>query len=568
MTATVSPTSNYVAVSRRTLDLEDYIDIARRHAAWIAGPVLAGIVISIVVAFVQPNVYVSQAEIEITPATISDALVKTTVNQRLTERILQMEQEILSRTSLSGIIQDPHLDLYKPDRASRPLDDVIESMRANDVKIAINSLPGDGARTATAFTIKFYYQDRVKARDTVQALITKFTESNLSVQRLQQNGTNSYVHDELTEAKAKLDQLNEQVTKFRVENSGKLPEQSSLNIAQLTTLQQQSSTINDGLNRLAQEQVQLDTHLQTLQNQIELVNMFDKEALPSAPLARRQNDELLQLNKTIEGTEATLAQLKEVYKSSYPDIRDAEKRLQVMKNQRDVLQKKQDDELAKQEEAAKAQDPAKRPTNFKAAQNLADVQGQIEQAKAMIKTNEMQRAALMKDQQNNARQVDNYSGKLAATSGIEATYAEMLANQKAAAEKYQLLQRSQDLTEQNGALLERKLGENLEVIDPASLPTAPTKPNRWMIVGAGTAIAFIVGLALAGVQEAKDTSLKNLKDVRAYTNLPVLSSIPLLENTLLVRRKRRLAYLGWSAAIILGMLAVSFSLFYHYTSTI
>jgi len=568
MTATVSPTSNYVAVSRRTLDLEDYIDIARRHAAWIAGPVLAGIVISIVVAFVQPNVYVSQAEIEITPATISDALVKTTVNQRLTERILQMEQEILSRTSLSGIIQDPHLDLYKPDRASRPLDDVIESMRANDVKIAINSLPGDGARTATAFTIKFYYQDRVKARDTVQALITKFTESNLSVQRLQQNGTNSYVHDELTEAKAKLDQLNEQVTKFRVENSGKLPEQEQRNMAQLTTLQQQSSTINDGLNRLAQEQVQLDTHLQTLQNQIELVNMFDKEALPSAPLARRQNDELLQLNKTIEGTEATLAQLKEVYKSSYPDIRDAEKRLQVMKNQRDVLQKKQDDELAKQEEAAKAQDPAKRPTNFKAAQNLADVQGQIEQAKAMIKTNEMQRAALMKDQQNNARQVDNYSGKLAATSGIEATYAEMLANQKAAAEKYQLLQRSQDLTEQNGALLERKLGENLEVIDPASLPTAPTKPNRWMIVGAGTAIAFIVGLALAGVQEAKDTSLKNLKDVRAYTNLPVLSSIPLLENTLLVRRKRRIAYLGWSAAIILGMLAVSFSLYYHYTSAI
>ena len=40
-----------------------------------------------------------------------------------------------------------------------------------------------------------------------------------------------------------------------------------------------------------------------------------------------------------------------------------------------------------------------------------------------------------------------------------------------------------------------------------------------MIIGAGTAISFILGIALAGVQEAKDTSLKNLKDVRAYTNL-------------------------------------------------
>jgi hypothetical protein len=41
MTASISQTPGYVAISRRTLDLEDYIDIARRHAGWIAGPVLA-----------------------------------------------------------------------------------------------------------------------------------------------------------------------------------------------------------------------------------------------------------------------------------------------------------------------------------------------------------------------------------------------------------------------------------------------------------------------------------------------------------------------------------------------
>src|ERR1017187_6796398 len=111
MRGSMSPNSGYVAVSRRALDLEDYIDIARRHVSWIVGPTLAGIVIATVVAFVLPNVYVSKAEIEITPAQISEAIVKTTTNQQLTERILQMEQEILSRTTLSALIQDPHLDL-------------------------------------------------------------------------------------------------------------------------------------------------------------------------------------------------------------------------------------------------------------------------------------------------------------------------------------------------------------------------------------------------------------------------------------------------------------------------
>ena len=69
---------------------------------------------------------------------------------------------------------------------------------------------------------------------------------------------------------------------------------------------------------------------------------------------------------------------------------------------------------------------------------------------------------------------------------------------------------------------------------------------------------------MAGVKEMKDTSLKNLKDVRAYTNLPVLSSIPLLENALLVRRKRRLFWLGWSTAVIIGTIAMSSSMYYYY----
>ena len=134
---------------------------------------------------------------------------------------------------------------------------------------------------------------------------------------------------------------------------------------------------------------------------------------------------------------------------------------------------------------------------------------------------------------------------------------------KAASEKYQVLLAKEQLAEQNGDLLQRKAGETLDVLDPPSLPTQPAKPNRWMIVGAGVMMSFVLGLAMAGFQEAKDTSLKNLKDVRAYTNLPVLSSIPLLENTMLVRRKKRLAYLAWAAAVIVGAIAVSAALFYH-----
>jgi len=43
-----------------------------------------------------------------------------------------------------------------------------------------------------------------------------------------------------------------------------------------------------------------------------------------------------------------------------------------------------------------------------------------------------------------------------------------------------------------------------------------------------------------------------------------LMGIPLLENALLIRRKRRLLWLAWSSAIIIGSIAMSGSAYYYY----
>ncbi len=106
------------------------------------------------------------------------------------------------------------------------------------------------------------------------------------------------------------------------------------------------------------------------------------------------------------------------------------------------------------------------------------------------------------------------------------------------------------------------------MLESASLPETPAKPNRLMIVGAGLGIGVMLGVFLTGAREMKDTSLKNLKDARAYTNLPVLGSVPLLENDLVVRRKRRLAWLAWSAVCIIGVIAMSGSIYYYYATRV
>ena len=48
---------NFVTVSRRPPDVEDYIDMLRRYRSWLIGPMFAGLVIAVVVAFLWPGIY-------------------------------------------------------------------------------------------------------------------------------------------------------------------------------------------------------------------------------------------------------------------------------------------------------------------------------------------------------------------------------------------------------------------------------------------------------------------------------------------------------------------------------
>jgi succinoglycan biosynthesis transport protein ExoP len=562
MTATGS---GYIAISRRPLDLEDYIDVVRRHVAWIVGPLFLGLVVSISVAFMLPNSYRSEAVMQITPGQVSEDLVKTTGNQLMVDRIIQMEGDILSRTSLSNLIQSPDLNLYTAERGKMPMEDVVELMKTRDLKIDITNMAALG-KHASAFKISFSYTNRFKAQQTVQKLISRFVDSNQSSQRDQQTLLHDLFGDQLAQAKANLEKTSEELTKFRTENQGRLPEQSQMNMANLTSLQTQVNGVQDQLNRLAQQRVQAEAHLSTLKNQLDLFGLMAQEtpaALASSP-AMRQNVELEQLNKQIESGELQLQQYLQSFKETYPDIRNLRKNLAVLAKRRDELQAKQDELLAA--DAVKPKDAPKKSTNFQVAQSQTAVVGDIDSTNALLKNIDTERAYKQKDLENINRQIDEYRNRLSATSSIEARYADLLREQGNATANYQTMLQKQELVAQNSELIQRKAGEKLDILDPASIPTNPFSPNRYMIVGGGLAASFILGLALAGVQEAKDTSLKNLKDVRAYTNLPVLCSIPLLENTLLVKRKKRITYLAWSAAVILGIIAICSALFYYYSA--
>jgi len=551
---------NFVSVSRRPPDVEDYIDMLRRYRSWLIGPMFAGLVVSVVVAFLYPDTYVSSAVMRITPQQISDRLVPTVVNMQMQQRLQQMQQEILSRSSLAELISRPALDLYKKERQRLPMEDIVQDMRTKAIKIQPVEVNAGQGRVTSAFTISFSYPDRFKAQAVVRELVTKFTEQNVTVQRNQATATTNFLNDELKAARDKMDKLEADITKFKAENMGRLPEQFQANVAQLQSLQMQLTAANESLSRSQQQKLQLETQLQNYNTQLNYYNSLTEETVTVAGPAAVRNEKLNALNTRIMDMQSRIAAMGEMMTKENPDMKAAQAQLASLERQK-LDAEREDMALQAANPATPTQKKVANPQNVKMVQ---DLQGSIAVLKTEIQNLNIQMDDKMKSVSELNRQIAGYQSRIESSPQLEQQYASLMRDYGLAKQTYEEMSRRSEQSETAKDLEEHKAGENLEVLDPASDPMTPSEPNRLQMAAIGTGLGLLCGIVMAGAKEMKNTSLKNLKDVRAYTNLPVLSSIPLLENALLVRRKRRLQWLAWTSAIIIGTIAMSGSAYYYY----
>ena len=98
------------------------------------------------------------------------------VHRHLVDFFVQCQADVLSRTSLSTVINSPPLSLYPDERSQLPLEDVIEAMR-KQLKVEIVDRPGYPRERFTVFKISFPYRNPFKAQLTVQLLITRFIDT-------------------------------------------------------------------------------------------------------------------------------------------------------------------------------------------------------------------------------------------------------------------------------------------------------------------------------------------------------------------------------------------------------
>jgi len=493
--------------------------------------------------------------VKIVPQQVPQNMVPSSITNDLAARIDSMATTVLSRNVLTTIINN--FDLYPRDRKRLPMEDVIENIMRKDIHI-IPIMAGAGGRTVPAFTVQFSYPDRLLANKVVQDIVGRFVSENTTTRSNATTETTQFMNDEAQRAKKELEALEEKISAFKAQNNGRLPEQVDLNYRNLQTLQTNYQMLVSSKNRAEMDKLSLETNLR--------IEKAHKTALTrevpqtAAAAAAVKSDRMLDIEREIRNLEDSLALARQKFTEAYPDVQTLKNRLELAK------QRKLD--IQKEEAENKSTVAVVPPQNRQLQMEVLDVDGNVQRLESASRARDLEVADLDAQIKQTQAAINKLEAQINAAPLGEQQYSDLLREREIAKQKYIDLDSRLSTAEISKELESRGQGERLEQLDAASLPQYPTEPKRPVVIGIGAGLGLLLGVVIAAAREMKDTSLKNLKDVRAYTQMAILGSVPLLENDFVVRRRRRIAWLGWTTACLMAAVTMAGSVVFYYATKV
>jgi polysaccharide chain length determinant protein (PEP-CTERM system associated) len=482
-------------VENRQLEFADYLAIARRRLWLIIIPALIVPVLAYTVSLKIQNRYTSQTLVLVQQQKVPDNFVKPIVSEEWNERLMTMQEQILSRTRLQPIIEK--FGLYKNELDKAPMEDVLEKMRK---AILITPLRSEGSRGVPGFYVSFTSSDPRVAQKVCAQITSMFMEENVRARQQSAEGTTEFLSSQLEEAKGKLDAQDRALAAFKSKYLNQLPGRDSTNLAMLTSLNGQIEATTQAITQAEQQK----TYLQSLLAQ--QVSSWKSKQVEGA-----SDPESLEKRRT--ALQAELLALQARYTPDHPDVLKAKAAIaQIDQKIADA------NTLITEGKISTKKSTAIEPTE------IVQLRLSIRQLEDSIKSK-------TKDQERMQQEIKTYQARIQLSPIVEEEFKKLTRDYQTAQTFYDELLNKRRQSEMATELERRQQGEQFRVMDPPNLPEKPTYPNRLFIALGGLAAGLVLGAGSAAVLEMRDQSMRTETDVSAALKLPVLGSIPALDET-------------------------------------
>jgi succinoglycan biosynthesis transport protein ExoP len=474
------------------------LDILRRRRLLALGTFCAVLAATVSFAIYLPDIYQGQALVLI-ERPVDENIVRATDSApgELESRLHIIKQEILSRDRALELINRFHL--YPALMKSGAVDDALNQMRS-DVEVNPSGPEQVSGKVKTvSFTLKYTGDSAKTASAVTNAIATFYIQQNESMRSQSAIGTLQFLKQQLAEAKGQLDRQDSAITQFTARYTGQLTQQVGINLATIERLNTQLRLNGEQQLRLIEQREKLFEGLQDPTSQARAEN-------PDA------SPDMIERLKQIEKLKGDLATLQTRVTSKHPDVL----RLQ--------------DQIAALEKEQAAAEAAVQQKQQAAQAAAAASQAAAEDARApRRRTIESIDAELgkLRDEETTLRAtIASFEQRLQGAPEREQEFSLVTRDRQVAKDLYDSMLKRYDEAQLAASLETDRQGERFRVLEPALPPEGPTGPNRLRLILLGFLLALAGAVAMVLTTEQFDASFHGVDEVREFTSVPVLVSIP------------------------------------------
>ena len=554
----------------QTKSIQEYIAGIKRRKGKVVITFFILLLITVALAFGLPAVYRSSALILIEQQEIPEDLVRSTVTSYADQRIQVITQRAMRTKNLWDIVQ--RYDLYKKKRENYPKEVVIQEMRKDIAQNIISAevvdpRTGRPTNATIAFELSYDNESPAMAQKVANDLSSLYLKENIKSRKQKASETSSFLTDETEKLEKKISQLEENLAKFKQENSGKLPELIDMNLSLMNRVDSQIDEVESQLRTLQERKIYLDSELAQLNPHSTLISSTGERILsPEDRLKMLQTqyltesskyaedhpdlvrmtkeieklqseigwvDETESLSKQLETLRSELADLSGRYSDSHPDVKKVKREIESINGQLDTIRERQKQKAQIKSGFSKPDNPA-----------YVQLKAQLEAALAEIKSLKLKRERLSEKYQE-------YEQRIIEMPIVEKDYRALLRDYDQAVAKHRDIKARQMEAKLGQSLEEGRKGERFELIEPPMLPEKPVKPNRIAILALGFFLSIAACLGMAIALDQIDPRVWGYNGVKTISGSAPLVAIPFIE-TPADRRRKWIIRLG--ALIIIAAL--------------
>nr|WP_314542786.1 XrtA system polysaccharide chain length determinant [uncultured Massilia sp.] len=460
-----------------------------------------------------PNQYEASARVYVdTQSILKPLLSGMTTMPNLDQQVVFMRRTLLSRPNVERLMRMVDLDVKAKDPKEH--EKLVDELMAN-IKLV-------GTERDDIYTITYVSDNPKLGKDIVSSLLTIFVEGSFGGKKQDSEKAVQFIDDQIKTYEEKLTAAENTLKEFKIKNMGLLPREGGGDFGS----QLQAAT--DQLNQARLDLAEAEQARNSISRQI--------KGEPAKPGTETIDPGTVdpELEARISTAQKNLDALRLQYTEQHPDIVANRRLLDQLKAQKA--------ELAK---TKRNLDPG------------AGYSPMLQQLNVSLSAAEARVASMRARVDEFSTRVARLRNQSVEAPEVEAQLAQLNRDYQVNRENYQKLVERRESARLSGDLSTATDMLTFRVIDPPTVPTQPSGPNRIRLFSLVLAGALIAGLAAAFLMSQVRPAFMSQASLRDATGLPVLGSIGMnwtTEQT--VKRKRRLVALAASVLMLFGIYGV------------